>query len=81
MQQGGEGHPGPQHSSSAPCHPIHPLSKRSRATTTFVGWLVACTGNFLLMLTAFHLPESATAGGGKKAAAGGATDVSAVATA
>ncbi|KAI7843511.1 hypothetical protein COHA_002754 [Chlorella ohadii] len=57
----------------------------SRATTTFVGWLVACTGNFLLILTAFHLPETASAAAADKKApaspGAGTTDVSAVATA
>lgn len=50
-----------------------------------MGWLVACTGNFLLILTAFHLPETASAAAADKKApaspGAGTTDVSAVATA
>ena len=33
----------------------------SRATLTFVGWLLAATGNFLLMLTSSHIESESSA--------------------
>ena len=70
---------------SLPTVTAQPPPPHNPATTTFVGWLIACTGNLLLNLTAFQLPEAAAdAPADKKTpaspTAAGTTEVSAVAT-